>query len=892
VIQAHAEPEKPFTVAGERGVLVGEQDGSFEAWILPVKLLSHLTIEAQVEGYTVPIDVNRQVAEVEVRPDRTVLTYTHIGFTVRQIMFSPNRGPAGTGPVVLFEFDCLHPTDFTFRFTPELRWMWPERNEGVPGVEWSDARVPNDTSSVLGLAGGFYVLHSDYPDLAGAVAIPGARPGILAPYQERPQVHPVELKLHIDPVRDHGRLFPLLMAVGTTPATAASSALASALAQLNAAIPSAYRAHAESYKKLLEDSVSIETPDKALNEAFQWAVVSIEQLKARAPGPATGSQRPLAANPGSGALSTLVTGHDFSRGEQGSKTDGALTPAEETALVAGYFASGDSARPGFGWFFGRDALYTLYAVNGYGDFALSKAELEFLIRRQRADGKIMHEYSQTAARIDWQAFPYMYAAADATPLFLLAVNDYVRSSGDTAFLAAHREAIEKAWEFETTHDSDGDGIYDNAQGTGWVESWPGGLPHQEIYLALLDQQASAAMARIEELLKDSGKSAAARARADKIAKTIEAEYYDSRKGCYAFSRNADGSLDRAATVYPALAWWSGNSILAHSDECLKQFSSHTLQTDWGLRDVSTEEKFYDGMSYHQGSVWPLFTGWAALAEYRGNQSLAGYQMLMENANLTRAQDLGAVTELLSGDFFVPFGRSTSHQLWSSAMVITPTLRGLFGIEIDAQTKTITVNPHLPASWDHAEVLNIHLPEAQTGLYFSKKGGQLEVYLSPTRGDEWKLRSDLPGATLGPLNDEVAKRLHIAPHEGLRIPAPALEVDPSLGDLNAIESVEAVSPAQPPLPGAQTVKFRFLSTKCEDHKLVLTVEGIAGSTGLVRLFRHGHFLPKLETEPSTAPEASVSYRACDGDLYACASMPLILNFPSGEGWKTITVALTW
>ncbi len=105
------------------------------------------------------------------------------------------------------------------------------------------------------------------------------------------------------------------------------------------------------------------------------------------------------------------------------------------------------------------------------------------------------------------------------------------------------------------------------------------------------------------------------------------------------------------------------------------------------------------MSYHQGSVWPLFTGWAALAEYRGDQPLAGYQMLMENANLTKAQDLGAVTELFSGDFNVPFGRSTSHQLWSSAMVITPILRGLFGISIDAQSKTITVNPHLPAGWD-------------------------------------------------------------------------------------------------------------------------------------------------------------------------------------------------
>src|ERR1035437_4490454 len=375
VIRAHAEPQKPFTVAGERGVLVGQQDGSFEAWLLPVKLLSLLTMEAESEGYTVPIDVNRQAAEIEVRPDRTVLTYTHIGFTIRQIMFSPNEGLAGTGaqtgPIVLVEFDCVRPTDFTFRFTPELRWMWPERNEGVTGAEWVSA-------------GGYYVLHADYPDLAGAVTIPGARPGILAPDQERPQVHPVELRLHIDPARDHRPLFPLLMAVGTTPATATSAALGATLGQLNAAIAAGYQAHAERYRKLLANSVSIETPDRALDEAFQWAVVSIEQLRARALTPQR--QEPVATTPAS--KDHLLGTPDV--GDPGS-------PSGETALVAGYYASGDSARPGFGWFFGRDSLYTLYAVNGYGDFALSKAELEFLTRRQRADGKIMHEYSQTAA---------------------------------------------------------------------------------------------------------------------------------------------------------------------------------------------------------------------------------------------------------------------------------------------------------------------------------------------------------------------------------------------------------------------------------------------------------------------------------------------------------------
>ena len=172
VIQAHTETLKPFTVAGEQGVVLGQQDGTFEAWVLPLKLISHLTIEAEVEGYSVPIDVNQQAAQIEVHPDRTTITYSHIAFTVRQIMFSPDEGAAGTGPMVLFEFDCLHPTDFTFRFTPELRWMWPERNEGVPGAEW--VRHP-------GATGGFYVLHADYPNLAGAITIPGAEPGILAP---------------------------------------------------------------------------------------------------------------------------------------------------------------------------------------------------------------------------------------------------------------------------------------------------------------------------------------------------------------------------------------------------------------------------------------------------------------------------------------------------------------------------------------------------------------------------------------------------------------------------------------------------------------------------------------------------------------------------------------
>jgi glycogen debranching enzyme len=961
VISRPSQPPQPFTVAGEHGVLVGTQDGQFESWILPVKLLSHLTIEANLEGYTVPIPVNPQSANIEVRPDHTTITYSHPGFTLRQIMFSPDscqslaEGAGGfnplkqsgeetralapgacassttphTGPVVLFQIDAIRPLDLTFRFTPEMRWMWPKRNEGIPSPEWvptqpqhtSEAEPPQSNGE------GFYILHLDYGDLAGAVTIPTATPGILAPYQERPQVHPLELHLHYDPKRDgtgmNAKYFPLLMSVATTPQTATATALRQSLDQLNASIPENYKAHAAQYAKLESESTSIETPDKALNEAFQWGVVSIEQLKAKVP-----QIQDLAP----GMEGTGFSPYIGSNGKEGASAPEGNTAAasSETALVAGYYASADSARPGFGWFFGRDALYTLYAVNSYGDFALTRSELEFLIARQRPDGKIMHEFSQTASdpTVDWKQFPYMYAAADATPLFLMAMRDYLRASGDTAFIQAHKEAIEKAWSFETaaTSDTDHDGIYDNSQGTGWVESWPNNtMPHQEVYLALLDEQASNAYAALATALSDSPKATEANARAAKIKTTIEQEYYDPQKGCYAFSHNMagdpNGETDKATTVYPAIAWWDSNPTvaassvagseaklgkeglvtghdfsradkpsenngalapegsqpLAHPQACLQQFAAPTLDTDWGLRDVATTEPFYDGLSYHQGSVWPLFTGWAALAEYRANQPLAGEQMLMQNVDLTWAQDPGSVTELLSGDFFVPFGRSTSHQLWSSAMVITPTLRGLFGISLDAATNTITVNPHLPANWTYSHIENLHLGDQTLNLHLVRDNGRILVSADTAnmKPANVLLRSDIAGAKLDSSSSAI---------RDLIIPLPAIEV--------------SLLPHTLPTPGSRTTQARILSAQYGPRSLTLSVRGDAGTAVSLILWHNQHVDLKLSIDNSrNKPGARAVFDRADPELqfapyYPVVPIDLDIDFPKGEGYQTTQVTLTW
>jgi glycogen debranching enzyme len=807
-IRRNAEPEKPFTVAGECGALLGQQDGEFEAWLFPVKILSHMHIEAQMEGYDVPIDVNAHAAAIDVEPDHTTITYAHIAFTLRETFFTTQCGPqnsrkASTGAMVMFTLDSIRPTTLTFSFTPEVKPMWPAPQLGQTNAEWIPLKP--HVSNALGEPG-WYMLHTDWPELSAAVAMPGTLPGILAPYQERPKSYPTQLILRYDPKTDRGKAYPLLMAMGRTRDAASRASLEAALREENARALALYRQTSDYYAHFFDTRMTVDTPDAAFNDDFRWATISIDQLRVR--------------------------------------------HGDETGLVAGFYSSGDSARPGFGWFFGRDSLYTIYAINSYGDFALTRTELDFLIARQRADGKMPHEYSQTAESVDWASTPYEYAAADSTPLFLMAMEDYVDASGDIAFLEKSWPAVEKAWDFERTHDTDGDGIYDNSQGTGWVESWIPKMPHQEIYLALLDEQASGAMARMSALMKKQDIANQAGDRANLIAARIPEEYMQ-RKGMCAFSYNATEGVDNTATIYPSVAWWDGHTGLPEPDEMFARWASDEFSTDWGTRDVGDHEAIYDPISYHQGSVWPLFTGWTSVAEYRTGHTLSGYAHLMQTANLTTAQDLGAVTELLSGDFFTPFGRSTSHQLWSSAMVVIPAVRGMFGLSLNAASHAITVDPRLPAQWDRAALHNLRLGDQLVELRFERTATRWEVRGQEKDGKPVTLKSTLAGAK-------------VLAGGALEIPTPAVEVAMDYGADAAL-----------PLPGARTAMLKVLRQEEGPRSLTLLLEAQSGSTQALVL-RQREWRDRLHVEGGTV--------TADGKL--------AVHFPAGHGYVRQQVTLRW
>jgi hypothetical protein len=189
---------------------------------------------------------------------------------------------------------------------------------------------------------------------------------------------------------------------------------------------------------------------------------------------------------------------------------------------------------------------------------------------------------------------------------------------------------------------------------------------------------------------------------------------------------SDARLIDEDTVLPAVPLWFGTAQDDRAQSEIDHLGAAAIATDWGERLLSNGSALYDPLSYHYGSVWPLFTGWTAMAAYRYGRPHVGYQSLMANALLTFPGALGYVTELLSGDFATPFGRSSHHQIWSEAMVVTPVIRGLLGIETSDAGTTLRVAPAMPASWDRAAASGARAGGARYDVTIERASGRTIV----------------------------------------------------------------------------------------------------------------------------------------------------------------------
>jgi glycogen debranching enzyme len=70
------------------------------------------------------------------------------------------------------------------------------------------------------------------------------------------------------------------------------------------------------------------------------------------------------------------------------------------------------------------------------------------------------------------------------------------------------------------------------------------------------------------------------------------------------------------TVLATVPMWFGLLDAEKVAAMAAELAAPEHETDWGMRIISSRAARYNSGGYHFGSVWPLFTGWASVGEYR------------------------------------------------------------------------------------------------------------------------------------------------------------------------------------------------------------------------------------------------------------------------------------
>jgi hypothetical protein len=658
-----ARPGVYFDAMGRKAAIFGHESGTFESWVFPIKLFHDARISINVEGQDNPVDLASIVHRIIARPEATTLIASDQLFTVRAIFFSPIDE---AGSIVLLDVDTVRPLTITVSFVPDLKPMWPA-GLGGQSAAWRD-----DLKA--------FVISESRRKFNGLFGSPAAAKGVATPAHQLAS-GALRFDIKVDPKLARQFFYPLIIAGGINgrqPAIDLYQRLAGSIAEQ-------YQKTFDHYRRLREEKMSIESPVKTLNLAFEWAKAAMDK--------------------------GMIDNPDLGYG-----------------LVAGWGATGNGARPGFGWFFGGDAAINSYAMTGYGDFDSMRAAFRFLAKYQRADGKITHEISQSAGMIKWfDEYPYAFIHADTTPLYIAALHNLYRQSGDQKLVEELWPALKMAYEFCNANDSDDDGILENSK-AGLGASELGSLLddlHQDIYLAAANLEASSAMRELSALMNDQPLRETAEQKYQQALRTINELYWDQKAGRHVYALTGSGKQNAEITAWTAAPMMFGQLDPRRAGETLASLSASEISTDWGVRMLSNQSPAYDPIAYNNGGVWPFLTGMVASAEYEYRRPHAAFAHLSQLAQQTFDHALGYHPEILSGDYYRPLDESVPHQLFSSGMVITPLIRGMLGLRADAANRILRFAPQLPAAWESLRVHNHHI--GMSKFSFDIKRGGLSIY---------------------------------------------------------------------------------------------------------------------------------------------------------------------
>ena len=422
--------------------------------------------------------------------------------------------------------------------------------------------------------------------------------------------------------------------------------------------------------------------------------------------------------------------------------------------------------PWFSCLFGRDSLITSLQLLGVRP-QIARSTLSILARLQATEvddwrdaqpGKILHELREgELARVGEIPHAPYYGTVDATPLWLMLLDEYERWTGDA-------ELLERLWPnalaalrwMDDYGDIDGDGLIEYERHSkrgllnqGWKDSGDairnrdGTLAEGPIALVEVQGYAYAArrgLARLARLRGDHTFAATQEDVAEALRARFEEAFWMDDAGTYALAldgakRQVDGVASNAGH-----ALWTGISAPDRAASTARVLTGPGMWSGWGIRTLSSETTGYNPIGYHLGTIWPhdngiCAAGFARYGLFDEARLVAG--TLLEATNHfreARLPELFCGFERERSPLPVPYPVACSPQAWAAGSLFH-LVGATLGMQPNAREHRLELfRPSLPASLPALRMRNLRIGEALVDLEFATQDGSISVEVLRRTGE--------------------------------------------------------------------------------------------------------------------------------------------------------------
>jgi glycogen debranching enzyme len=405
-------------------------------------------------------------------------------------------------------------------------------------------------------------------------------------------------------------------------------------------------------------------------------------------------------------------------------------------ITAGRHSLPAAGLPWFMTMFGRDSILTSLQALPFTPELAATTLRELALRqgtriddfRDEDPGRILHEmrYGELTAFEERPHSPY-YGTADATPLFVVLLDEYERWTGDTRLV--------RELEFEARAALNWIGQYADLQGNGyvayqrrnqntglenqcWKDSWDSisyrdgtlpGFPRATCELQGYAYDAKLRGARLARLVwRDPGFAETLERQAADLKRRFNRDFWVEDGGYFAIALDTDGRRVDSLASNNGHLLWSGIVDKAKAKAVVRNLMSERLFSGWGVRTLAVGEGRYNPIGYHNGTIWPFdnsFIAWG-LRRYgfkaEAARVAAGILEAAEFFDGRLPEAFGGYPRLMT-KYPVQYPTACSPQAWSTGAPLL-LLRTMLGLEPVGDH--LVVDPALPSTIGHLEVLDI------------------------------------------------------------------------------------------------------------------------------------------------------------------------------------------